>query len=162
RARRAARRERRRGAPGGRARRQARTGRPTGHLPHRPRPGGAAPGAGDAMSDASAEAPGRSQGWAPGAGTPSSWPAAARSRGRAGAAAVSATQVRRGLLALLLVGVTYATMIQSFSWNQTSHYDLIRSLDKGGTTIDAYQENTGDKVLYHHHWFSARAPGLAL
>ena len=53
-------------------------------------------------------------------------------------------------------------MIQSFSWNQTSHYDLIRSLDKDGTTIDAYQQNTGDKVFYRGHWYSARAPGLAL
>ena len=43
---------------------------------------------------------------------------------------------RRTLLAVLLVGVAYATLIQSFSWNQTSHYDLIRSLDEGSTTID--------------------------
>jgi hypothetical protein len=69
---------------------------------------------------------------------------------------------RLALGAILLVGLAYATMIQSFSWNQTSHYDLIRSLDKGGTTIDAYQENTGDKVFYKGHWYSARAPGLAL
>jgi len=69
---------------------------------------------------------------------------------------------RLALAAILLVGLAYATMIQSFSWNQTSHYDLIRSLDKDGTTIDAYQENTGDKVFYKDHWYSARAPGLAL
>jgi hypothetical protein len=65
-------------------------------------------------------------------------------------------------VAILLVGVAYATMIQSFSWNQASHYDLIRSLDKDGTTIDAYQQNTGDKVFYKGHYYSARAPGLAL
>jgi hypothetical protein len=69
---------------------------------------------------------------------------------------------RLALVAILLVGVAYATMIQSFSWNQTSHYDLIRSLDNDGTTIDAYQENTGDKVSYKGHFYSARAPGLAL
>src|SRR5262249_54715997 len=69
---------------------------------------------------------------------------------------------RLALAAILLVGLSYATMIQSFSWNQTSHYDLIRSLDSDGTTIDAYQANTGDKVLYRGHWYSARAPGLAL
>ncbi|HWD11034.1 MAG TPA: hypothetical protein VG366_04260 [Solirubrobacteraceae bacterium] len=69
---------------------------------------------------------------------------------------------RRTLLALALVGVAYATMIQSFSWNQTSHYDLIRSLNDGGTTIDATQQNTGDKVFYKGHYYSARAPGLAL
>jgi hypothetical protein len=69
---------------------------------------------------------------------------------------------RTALVAILLVGLAYATMIQSFSWNQASHYDLIRSMDKGGTTIDAYQTNTGDKVRYKGHWYSARAPGLAL
>jgi hypothetical protein len=72
------------------------------------------------------------------------------------------TKRRLALAAILLVGLSYATMIQSFSWNQTSHYDLIRSLNQDGTTIDAYQENTGDKAYYKGHWYSARAPGLAL
>jgi hypothetical protein len=69
---------------------------------------------------------------------------------------------RLALAAILLVGLAYATMIQSFSWNQTSHYDLIRSLNHDGTTIDAYAANTGDKVEYKGHTYSARAPGLAL
>lgn len=69
---------------------------------------------------------------------------------------------RLALAAILLVGLSYATMIQSFSWNQTSHYDLIRALNDGETTIDRYQENTGDKAYYKGHWYSARAPGLAL
>ncbi len=69
---------------------------------------------------------------------------------------------RFALLAILLVGIAYATMIQSFSWNQTSHYDLVRSLNVEKTNIDQYQENTGDKVFYKGHWYSARAPGLAL
>lgn len=66
------------------------------------------------------------------------------------------------LAAIVLVGLSYATLIQSFSWNQTSHYDLIRSLDNDRTTIDVYQANTGDKAFYKGHWYSARAPGLAL
>lgn len=72
------------------------------------------------------------------------------------------TKKRLALAAILLVGLSYATMIQSFSWNQTSHYDLIRSLDQDKTTIDQYQTNTGDKAEYNGHWYSARAPGLAL
>ena len=77
------------------------------------------------------------------------------------------TKRRLALAAILLVGLAYATMIQSFSWNQTSHYDLIRSLNQDRTTIDPYQENTGDKVFYKGrfykgHWYSARAPGLTL
>jgi hypothetical protein len=72
------------------------------------------------------------------------------------------TRKRLALAAILLVGLSYATLIQSFSWNQTSHYDLIRSLNNGGTTIDKYQVNTGDKAYYKGHYYSARAPGLAL
>jgi hypothetical protein len=72
------------------------------------------------------------------------------------------TKRNMALAAVLLIGVAYAMVIQSFSWNQTSHYDLIRSLDRDRTTIDIYQENTGDKAFYKGHWYSARAPGLAL
>ncbi len=72
------------------------------------------------------------------------------------------TRKRIALAAILLVGLSYATVIQSFSWNQTSHYDLIRTLNDDGTTIDKYQSNTGDKAEYHGHYYSARAPGLAL
>ena len=81
---------------------------------------------------------------------------------RAGRTRTLFTKRSMALAAVLLVGVAYATMIQSFSWNQTSHYDLIRSLDQGRTTIDPYQQNTGDKAFYKGHWYSARAPGLAL
>jgi hypothetical protein len=69
---------------------------------------------------------------------------------------------RLALAAVLLVGLASAVMIQSFSWNQTSHYDLTRALNNDRTTIDPYQANTGDKVLYKGHYYSARAPGLAL
>jgi hypothetical protein len=72
------------------------------------------------------------------------------------------TRPRLALAAVLLVGLASAVMIQSFSWNQTSHYDLIRALDNEETTIDRYQANTGDKVFYKGHYYSARAPGLAL
>ncbi len=72
------------------------------------------------------------------------------------------TRPRLALAAVLLVGLASAVMIQSFSWNQTSHYDLVRALNNDQTTIDPYQANTGDKVLYKGHYYSARAPGLAL
>jgi hypothetical protein len=72
------------------------------------------------------------------------------------------TKKRLALAAILLVAVANATVIQSFSWNQTSHYDLTRALNNDQTTIDAYAANTGDKVEYKGHTYSARAPGLAL
>jgi len=72
------------------------------------------------------------------------------------------TRKRVALAAVLLVGLSSAVMIQSFSWNQASHYDLTRALNNEDTQIDRYQANTGDKVFYKGHYYSARAPGLAL
>ena len=77
---------------------------------------------------------------------------------------------RRVLLALLLVGLAYASVIQSFSANQTSHFDLIQALDRGTARIDAYLPNahrgghydTIDKAHYKGHYYAARAPGLAM
>ncbi len=72
------------------------------------------------------------------------------------------SRARLALVAILLVGLASATVIQSFSWNQTSHYDLTRAIYHGETTIDKYEANTGDKAYYKGHWYSARAPGLAV
>src|SRR3982074_852833 len=69
---------------------------------------------------------------------------------------------RTALWAVLLVGLAFATVIQNWSDNQSSHYDLIRALDAGRTTIDAGPHRTKDKAYYRGHWYSARAPGLAI
>src|SRR5258708_5688257 len=69
---------------------------------------------------------------------------------------------RTALWAVLLGGLTFASVIQNWSDNQSSHYDLIRALDAGRTTIDAGPYHTKDKAYYKGHWYSARAPGLAI
>ncbi len=72
------------------------------------------------------------------------------------------TRTRLALAAIVLVGVAYATMIQNWSDNQSSHYDLIRALDAGRATIDSGPYPTKDKAKYKGHYYSARAPGLAI
>ncbi|TMM18116.1 MAG: hypothetical protein E6F96_07425 [Actinobacteria bacterium] len=69
---------------------------------------------------------------------------------------------RLALYAIVLVGVASATMLQNWSDNQSSHYDLIRALDAGRTTIDYGPYPTKDKAFYKGHYYSARAPGLAM
>jgi hypothetical protein len=75
---------------------------------------------------------------------------------------VGARRRRTALWAVLLVGLAFATVIQNWSDNQSSHYDLIRALDAGRTTIDAGPYHTKDKAYYKGHFYSARAPGLAI
>jgi hypothetical protein len=60
------------------------------------------------------------------------------------------------------VGLAFASVIQNWSDNQSSHYDLIRALDAGRTSIEAGPYHTKDKAYYKGHWYSARAPGLAI
>src|ERR1700737_1724185 len=69
---------------------------------------------------------------------------------------------RLALVAIVLVGLTSATMLQNWSDNQSSHYDLIRALDAGRTTIDYGPYPTKDKAFFKGHWYPARAPGLAI
>ena len=69
---------------------------------------------------------------------------------------------RLALIAILLAGLTSGLMLQNWSDNQSSHYDLIRALDAGRTTIDPGPYPTKDRAFYKGHWYSARAPGLAI
>jgi hypothetical protein len=68
--------------------------------------------------------------------------------------------------ALLIFGViffSYAYFYEGAGWNQNSRFDLVRAIVEQGTLrIDAYQENTGDKAFAKGHYYSDKAPGLAL
>jgi hypothetical protein len=48
-------------------------------------------------------------------------------------------------------------------WNQASRFDLVRAIvEQHRFNIDTYNENTGDKALWEGHFYSDKAPGLAL
>ncbi|MEA2199767.1 MAG: hypothetical protein QOI89_363 [Solirubrobacteraceae bacterium] len=103
---------------------------------------------------------GTAEGGSPTGAAASSVATAARGAGADGGG--RARRPRTALWAVLLVGLAFATVIQNWSDNQSSHYDLIRALDAGRTTIDAGPYRTKDKAYYKGHWYSARAPGLAI
>lgn len=48
-------------------------------------------------------------------------------------------------------------------WNENSHLDqTLAIVDHGTLDIDAYHENTGDLAYYNGHYYSEKAPGLAI
>jgi hypothetical protein len=64
-----------------------------------------------------------------------------------------------------------ATLLFSYSyfygnregWNQASRFDLVRAIvEQHRFNIDTYSENTSDKALWEGHFYSDKAPGLAL
>ena len=62
-----------------------------------------------------------------------------------------------------LLFASYAYFYQAGGWNQNSRFDLVRAVTNDhAVRIDPYQRNTGDKALYDGHYYSDKAPGLAL
>jgi hypothetical protein len=69
--------------------------------------------------------------------------------------------MRRALFTLLFV--SYAYFYQAGGWNQNSRFNLVRAvINDHALRIDPYQLNTGDKALHEGHYYSDKAPGLAL
>jgi hypothetical protein len=57
--------------------------------------------------------------------------------------------------------LSFAYFYEGGGWNQNSRFDLLRAIVERHTlTIDAYQDNTGDKAHYKGHYYSEKAPGL--
>jgi len=69
----------------------------------------------------------------------------------------------RALLIASVVLFSYAYFYEGGGWNQNSRFDLVRAIVEQGTLrIDAYHENTNDKAFANGHYYSDKAPGLAL
>jgi len=76
----------------------------------------------------------------------------------------SASHIRwRALLIFSVIFFSYAYFYEGAGWNQNSRLDLVRAIVEQGTLrIDAYHQNTGDKAFANGHYYSDKAPGLAL
>ena len=65
-------------------------------------------------------------------------------------------------LALVCIVVAYALPVSGLGWNQGSHYALVRALADGTARIDDDRFLTGDVSWDGEHFYSTKAPGLAL
>jgi hypothetical protein len=68
---------------------------------------------------------------------------------------------KAGALALVCLGLAYASLAQGIGWNQLAHYALVRALADGSAVVDPYRDETGDVSWVDGHYYAAKAPGLA-
>jgi len=69
----------------------------------------------------------------------------------------------RALLIFAVIFFSYAYFYEGAGWNQNSRFDLVRAIVEQGTLrIDDFQQNTEDKAFANGHYYSDKAPGLAL
>src|SRR5512146_1282369 len=84
---------------------------------------------------------------------------------RIGQNSASALRVHWHSLMLFVVLIScYAYFFPRWAdWNQNSRFDLVLALvDDGTLAIDKYVDNTGDYAYYSGHYYSDKAPGLAI
>jgi hypothetical protein len=68
---------------------------------------------------------------------------------------------RPTVLALVCLGLAYASLAQGIGWNQLAHYSLVRALADGTAVVDPYRGESGDVSWFEGHYYAAKAPGLA-
>jgi hypothetical protein len=69
----------------------------------------------------------------------------------------------RALLIFAVTFFSYAYFYEGAGWNQNSRFDMVRAIVEQGTLrIDDFQRNTEDKAFANGHYYSDKAPGLAL
>lgn len=71
--------------------------------------------------------------------------------------------MRERLTVFVLLFVSFAYFYQAGGWNQNSRFDLVRAITNEGTlNIDPFKLSTGDKAFHDGHYYSDKAPGIAL
>jgi hypothetical protein len=69
---------------------------------------------------------------------------------------------RLAAIALLLVGISWILLMRGPGSNQNAHYALVKSVAHGSPTVDRYHNETPDVSFIDGHYYTAKAPGLAL
>jgi hypothetical protein len=84
-------------------------------------------------------------------------------RARGDARAVRSWRISLGVVAVACFAIATAVVEQRpVGWNELSHFAQVRGLDHGTPIVDPYIHGTGDRAYYHGHYYSDKAPGLAL
>ena len=69
---------------------------------------------------------------------------------------------RAGSLAIAALVLGYASVAHGGGENQFAHLALVRSLAEGTAIVDPYRPETKDLSWFEGHYYSTKAPGLAL
>ncbi|HEY4277769.1 MAG TPA: hypothetical protein VGM91_06095 [Conexibacter sp.] len=76
--------------------------------------------------------------------------------------ALSQLKRRRAVVALVALGLSYALVMQNLGWAQTSFFAQIKSFGDGKAQIDRYHWESQDVSWHDGHFYSVKAPGMAM
>jgi hypothetical protein len=71
------------------------------------------------------------------------------------------TRTSLAVAGIICFALGCAAIVQhDVGWNEYSHFAQVRAFDRGTPIIDRYRHTTGDRAIYHHHFYSDKAPGF--
>jgi hypothetical protein len=71
-------------------------------------------------------------------------------------------RTRAGIAAIVALAVGWALPLHAMGWGQLAHYAQVRALADGHAEIDRWHWETKDKAWVDGHFYSVKAPGLAI
>lgn len=71
-------------------------------------------------------------------------------------------RTRAGIAAIVALAVGWALPLHAMGWAQLAHYAQVRALADGRPEIDRWHWETKDKAWVDGHFYSVKAPGLAI
>jgi len=71
-------------------------------------------------------------------------------------------RVRFGIAAIAALAISWALVMHAMGWGQLASYGQVRALADGRAEIDRWHWETKDKAYIDGHFYSVKAPGLAL
>ena len=72
------------------------------------------------------------------------------------------SRARLGFAAIAALAVSWALIMHAMGWGQLASYAQVRALADGQAEIDQWHWETKDKAWVDGHFYSVKAPGLAL
>jgi hypothetical protein len=70
--------------------------------------------------------------------------------------------LRPGVAAIAALAVAWALVMHASGWGQLANFAQVRALADGRPEIDRWHWETKDKAWIDHHFYSVKAPGLAI
>jgi len=71
-------------------------------------------------------------------------------------------RARPGLAAIACLGIAWGLVMHSMGWAQVAHFAQVRAFADGRASIDPWHWQTKDKAWVDGHFYSVKAPGLAI
>ncbi|MGH2954945.1 MAG: hypothetical protein ACRDK9_13205 [Solirubrobacterales bacterium] len=75
--------------------------------------------------------------------------------------ALAWARARPGMLAIVMLGIAWGTVMHQMGWAQLAHFAEVQALADGRKDVDPWHWESGDVAYIDGHYYSVKSPGVA-